>query len=383
LTLRGHRDEVKAAAWLGDAVASASRDHDEFLWDLRGLFLGHTGEVVSVSLSGGRLVSAGLDGTVRLWSLAGEELWTLRQGSAATRVSFSLDGAQVLAGFLDGEVRLIEAASGASRVLFHAAGPVTVARFEGQHALVAALDGSLAWLELRSGASQVFPVHGATLAADTSNGSLVTAHADGSVRLWDLEGKERAALNHSEPFVSVLFQKERLLLSHPDGRTRILNARDLSPLGEVDGRAADSGNAFSRDGRLFAAIASDGRILVHDLATGARHDAGRGRGIALATAFSPDGTLLASGGVDGVLRVIDWRSLELRAQLDAGEGPLTALAFGEDGRTVFAGYGSGALRAFPASAEAAFDRACSVLRRFEQPAYCDRTAASPNQMRDR
>jgi WD40 repeat protein/tRNA A-37 threonylcarbamoyl transferase component Bud32 len=383
LTLRGHRDEVKAAAWLGDAVVSASRDHDEFLWDLSGLFLGHTGEVVGVSLANGRLLSAGLDGTVRLWSASGKELWTLRQGSAATRASFSADGASVLAGFLDGEVRLMETASGTSRVLFHAAGPVTVARLEGRHALVAALDGSLAWIDVQTGASRTFDPHGAILAAGGGDAALVTAYADGSVRLWDLEGKERAAVRGQELFVSVAIQGERVLLSRPDGRTRILKTRDLSPLGELDGRAADSGNAFSRDGHLFAAIAGDGRILVHDLTSGAKHDAGRGRGIALATAFSPDGALLASGGLDGVLRVVDWQGSALRAQLDAGEGPLTALAFAEDGRTIFAGYASGALRAFPASAEAAFERACSVLRRFEQPAYCDRTAASPNQMRDR
>jgi WD40 repeat protein len=91
LDLSGPRDEVKAAAWLGDAVASASRDGEELLWDLRpqrGLLFGHSGEIVAALTSGERLLTAGLDGEVRIWRWPeGREERLLRRESAATRGS--------------------------------------------------------------------------------------------------------------------------------------------------------------------------------------------------------------------------------------------------------------------------------------------------------
>jgi len=389
LAVGGHHDEIKAAAWLGDAVATASRDGDELLWDLRdgeasGLLLGHTAEVVAAAVAADdrRMVTASRDGTVRVWSLPDgrvEHVW--RTPAALATAAWSPDGSAAVAGGLDGTVRLL-ASDGSERAVWHAGGPITAARFfpDAERIAVGALDGSLAVVS-RDGGTHILRSDGGAVTAvaiASSGRTLLSAHADGSVRLWDVAaGAERARLPGREPVdepsdhegaSAVAFAGEdRALVSRASGKTWIVDAHDLTARGELAGRAASAASeTLTRDGRRYAAVLPDGGVAVHDLVAGTTVTLRGHRGIVLATAFSRDGERLATGGLDGTVCVWDLTSGRELARINASLGPTTAVAFGHDRDFVLAGYGSGALRRHPVTKEAAVARACVTLRRFER-----------------
>ena len=415
LALVGQTEEVKAAAWLGDGAASASRDGEEYLWDLRpgvasGLLLGHSSEVTAASLNPARthLLTSALDGSVRIWPLPdGAPAKVFPGRSAVTAVTWSPDGLSALASCLDGSVRLIDLRTGRDTETFRAGGPISVARFfgDGQRAVVGSLDGQLAVVSL-SGAGPPHRLGGAgqsavTAAAVSPSGlELASAHADGSVRVWATASglllARRSPLPPDEDggragVLSLVYSTaDRLLLGAAGGTTSLVEAHTLAPLGSLPGRAAGAAAwPLSPDGRLFAAAAPDGRVLLHDLESGKSTPLPGDQGIVLSTAFSDDGKLLATGGLSGSLRLFEVATGRALLEQNARLGPVTAVAFTANSQWVIAGYGNGALRVHPGSPAAALARGCSILRRFEQlgdaEGYCEssRTETSRKDMNDR
>jgi WD40 repeat protein len=66
-----------------------------------------------------------------------------------------------------------------------------------------------------------------------------------------------------------------------------------------------TGVAFSPDGARIASAAGDGKVKVHDAATGREIFTGMGDSWMTDVTFSPDGRHLATGDADGIVRVWD------------------------------------------------------------------------------
>jgi WD40 repeat protein/DNA-binding SARP family transcriptional activator len=109
---------------------------------------------------------------------------------------------------------------------------------------------------------------------------------------------------------------------------------------------------LSPDGRTLAAVDSDGLLYLWDAQTG-RHLAGRlgearwDYGSLNVVAFSPDGRLLATGGVADFGGILLWdvasRRVVAHLPLAASEGDITDAAFSPDGHILAAGTLTGSL----------------------------------------
>jgi len=95
--------------------------------------------------------------------------------------------------------------------------------------------------------------------------------------------------------------------------------------------------AFSPEGSLLATVANGTRVNVRDLSAPLPryHDAHTRQ--ATSISFSPGGTILASGSIDGTVILWDVSAWRERARYDWGIGPVHAVAFAPDGMTLAVG----------------------------------------------
>ena len=71
--------------------------------------------------------------------------------------------------------------------------------------------------------------------------------------------------------------------------------------------------------------------------SGERHVLAASADTVRAVAFSPDGTILATGGYDNILRLWDVATGRKRAELSGHTGRIESLAFSPDGRAIASG----------------------------------------------
>jgi WD40 repeat protein len=245
---------------------------------LRGLLPVRSRQVsaIAVSHDGTRLVSGDVDGTVTLWNLQnGRVVDSVHLPGGAGLVldlSFSANGGTVaIAGGKDCRARLWAIASRRLRIVPKAGpGCVYQARFVPR------------------------------------SGDLVTAGADGKVRLWNVR--------------SLRVLKTIVLSTAKPARMRVVGALAVSP-----------------DGKLLAGGGADGKAYVYDLAAGRMLGAlpGQSGGIT-GLAFSPEsGRLLVASLGGGAIWEVTRGALLLR--LAATPGGLARADWSPDGRTVAAG----------------------------------------------
>jgi WD40 repeat protein len=281
---------------------------------------GHGARVQDIAVypDGRRLASAAGDGVVKVWDVPAlaEARSTIAGRTSAEAVAVSPDGKVLAAATDDGRVRLWDAAptSMHERYLVEpAGGPV--------RALAFSPDGR--WL--------------------------ATSSQDARVRLWDVSGErpQRPARTFDHKMVarSLAFAPSGKLLvtGSDDGTARVWdtssNGTEVRGL-QMSGPVRDA--AISGDGRYVAA-ASERTVTVWLLETGREvHTVEPGAGTH-AVAFAPGGRLLALGGADRSIRLLETESgRELRRLTGHGDA-VQALAFTPDGRLLLSGARDGAI----------------------------------------
>ncbi len=164
---------------------------------------------------------------------------------------------------------------------------------------------------------------------------IVTASGDRTARIWDAPtGEELLVLQHSDRVFEAEFSRDgnKILTAAFDQTARLWDARtgkQLVALPPAQNQLLDA--ALSADGkRLATASVDDARIW----------DAQSGRQLlllkhdrpVLRIVFSPDGTRAATGDADGVVRLWDARDGRLQGQLRGHEGQINTLRFSADGK---------------------------------------------------
>jgi len=190
--------------------------------------------------------------------------------------------------------------------------------------------------------------------ADTSR--LAACSGDGTIRIWEAaSGKLLTILRgHIGAVNSIAFSANgQFLASAGDDQTvRLWEARTGTLLQTLRShRRPVLTVTFSADSRQIASASQDGVIILWEAESGLQLVTMRSSQALVALAFSPNGTLLASGGYDRVTQV--WNtSTGVRTKLLTGTpGTIKALAYCLDGSCILVGYGDGRLVSWDVATE--------------------------------
>ncbi|AOR31812.1 hypothetical protein BFF78_12810 [Streptomyces fodineus] len=371
-TLEGHTGRVYAVKFRERVLATGSSDGTVRLWDpvsgrrLHRLEIHPDGVWPVVLDAEGLLLATGdADGVVTVWDTAsGTALHRLPGHTAPVyTVAFAPDGATLVTGDATAVVRLWDLATGrpAGELPGHR-NAVYRARFSPDGTLLATGDRGDDW---RNGTVRVWDLATRTVRHEFAGHSgrvytldfhpggrfLVSGDTDGEVRLWDLAaGRSAGLLGGCRGAVyQVLFDPDGTLLAAGDsaGVVRLwridpeadpvavpLNRQPAEHRGSVwVCKFRPHGDTPAQSpGTLLVTGGNDGVVRLWEPATGQGRRILRGHGRRIATlSFSADGALLAAGGNDGVVRV--WHSASGRRlrELTGQSDRLVSAAFGPAG----------------------------------------------------
>jgi WD40 repeat protein/DNA-binding SARP family transcriptional activator len=283
----------------GETFAAPAEPSGVTIWDTRTgeetiTLTGHEPKLTTVAFSpDGRRIAAGSDltDTPPVWDVeTGELLFTLDGHMDAVRaVSFSPDGSRIVTGSWDGTARLWDAATGEQLAVLGVwdRPAVIAAAFspDGRFIITGDDNGNVTVWNA-AGLEKVRTLNSRTpLIAGLAfgpNGLLLTAHEDGTARVWDFEtGEVRLTLRgHTARVhqVDVSPDGTRIATSSDDGTVRLWDIEtgeeQLTLLGHS---YLVYGVDFSPDGRLLATASPDGTAAIHLLPVDELIEVARGR----------------------------------------------------------------------------------------------------------
>ena len=327
-TFRGHTDLVRALAFSpsGDTLVSASSDTTLRLWNAetgheKKVFMEHIGWGVDAVFSpnGKWLASVSSDDKIHLWDRhTGHLLRTLTGHTGpVTAVAVSSDGRTLAstARFPDKTLRLWNPETG----------------------------------ELLKTISEHKGINAFAFSPDSQ--TLASVGRDATVQLWNVETGEllKTFKGNDREFRAVAFSPDGQLLATGGWLSKIhlWNVATDSLLKTFPEKYGVETLAFSPGGRFLASGGGfkDPTIRLWNIPTGKKQFRLRGHAKnphsghtsdVYSVAFSPDGTLLASGGIDG-LRLWNPTTGQGLVTLTANKGSVSVVAFSSDGRTLASG----------------------------------------------
>ena len=175
---------------------------------------------------------------------------------------------------------------------------------------------------------------------------IATASSDGTVRLWDDQGRQKAALEgHEGNIYGVAFSpdSQRLVTAAQDNTAKVWDLQGKQ-LAVLEGHAASVYSAtFRSDGQRIATTSRDNTARIWDL---------QGRQLAVLkghqrsvddVAFSQDGQYLATASRDGTAKLWN-RQGQLIRSLQDDNIPFYSISFSGDSQRIAAGARDGSIR---------------------------------------
>jgi WD40 repeat protein len=366
--LWGHSDSILSVAVHpnGRILASGSEDMTVALWDMDSCQMvgkplrGHEHHVTRVAFSkeGDILASCSNNGVI-LWSTSSHERLgppLIADEARPTALAFSPEDSKLLAcGYDDGTIQLWDCDTfrlrtrvlhGNKKSSFHSSSLC----FSPDGRMLASIGSGtiILWdtVSWTSSDSLEGGPNGPNCIAFSPDGALLAAGGeDGSVRLWDVKGKQirRTLAHHRSPVRTVVFS--------PDGTSIASGSHDgevvVADLDGQNGRTVSNGKmagtvysiAYSRDGKTLVVGASIPQLLLWILTDQFLKPALKGHKACVNSVhFRPDGKILASGGDDGLVILWDTQDRKQSGPPLAGHaGPVNCVTFSPAGDVLVTG----------------------------------------------
>lgn len=300
--------------------------------EARRTLTGHTGDISALAFSpDGKLLASGAqdENEIILWDLStGQELRRLRGHSGWIRsLAFSPDGRILASGSTDTTIILWEVSSGRR---------------------LRALEGHTDFL--------------GNIAFSPDGSSLASASRDGTARLWDVaSGAPREGFAYTAPnnpatgapywLTGIAFSPDgkQLAVGSISGSVYMLDARTGKLERELQGHegwVVIRGVSFSPDGRLLASASLDGTVHLWNPASGAERGVLQRQGLRLlGLSWSADSRRIAtSSDMSGSVTLWDVNSQEMLQTALLAQGSVTALSYSDSGQALATGGINGSVR---------------------------------------
>ncbi len=349
-TLVGHTDLIASLGFSRDGsrlFTCGRNDRMVRVWSLHGsarLVLRQSSgmsQMVAYSPRGDYVATATSENQAYLWSTTGvsrSKARVLRFNDLVQSVAFSPEGRYVAAASWDHTVRWVNVDTGTSGALHHTARVQRLVWIDGDRLATATMDGQILIWSRSTETSKIVgrhvgPVHRLVLSSDRRQ--LASIGDDGAIVLSSVESGEWSTVGTQADQTDVAFLPgaRDLVTAAADGSVRVwwTDGRPNTVLREKGVRV--SAIAVSPDGRTIAAGADDGSLTLMALEAGAGRVFRGHRSGVRAVSFSPDGRDVVTAGNDHTLRV--WTAATGDGAVLVGhEARVVGVAFSPDGTSL-------------------------------------------------
>jgi WD40 repeat protein/serine/threonine protein kinase len=300
------------------------------------------------------------DGPIRSWHFVRESesiAQIVAHQAEVWGLAYTPDGRELISSADDHDIKIWSPRGGGSRSTLkgHTAMVPSVAVCpDGKLLASASFDNTVRLWDL-PGATARSVLHGHTdkvrAVAFSPNGRLVaSAGSDKTVRIWDAQSGKPILIfaGHTDVVRALAFEpRGALLFSASTDRTiRGIDVNGRREAFSLQCTEQNSALAFSPDGSLLASGDDKGTLMIWDAKTLSRQRSYKGTdsGITGGLSFSPDGRTLAAGCDDGRIRLSDPLTGQVTLVLEGHTQRVNAVVFAPDGTALASASHDGTVR---------------------------------------